>query len=65
MSKRDIRMFLSEFLEAVQKIDQNTVGVTLIEFEENEMAINAIVRNLEIIGETARHFPELWIHVPE
>ncbi len=47
-------------LEAIEKIERYTSGLTFAEFETNDMAADAVVRNLEIIGEAARHIPSDW-----
>ncbi len=55
MSKRDVRLFLTDIYGAIEKIERYTKGLTLEEFWENELVADAVVRNLEIIGEAARH----------
>ena len=57
MSKRDPRLFLTDMLEAIEKIDRYTDGLSFQHFEANDMALDAVVRNLEIIGEAARYIP--------
>jgi uncharacterized protein with HEPN domain len=58
MSKRDARLFLSDILEAVEKIERYTTGLSFEQFESNDMIVDAVVRNLEIIGKAARHLPK-------
>lgn len=58
MSKRDVRLFLSDILEAIEKIERYTEGLTLEALWENDLVADAVVRNLEIIGEAARHVPD-------
>jgi uncharacterized protein with HEPN domain len=57
MSKRDPRLFLTDMLEAIEKIDRYTDGLSFVQFEANDMVSDAVVRNLEIIGEAARYIP--------
>ena len=57
MSKRDVRLFLTDMLEAIEKIERYTEGLTLEELWENDLVADAVVRNLEVIGEAARHVP--------
>ena len=57
MSKRDPRLFLTDMLEAIEKIDRYTAGLSFDQFEANEMVLDAVVRNMEIIGEAARFVP--------
>jgi len=58
MPKRDTRLTLLDMLEAVEKIERYTAGLTFEQFEGNDMVVDAVVRNLEIIGEAARHIPD-------
>lgn len=58
MSRRGVRLFIVDMLEAIGKVQRYTEGLTYKEFEANDMVIDAVVRNLEVIGEAARHIPE-------
>ena len=57
MSKRDPRLFLTDMLESIEKIDRYTDGLSFDQFEASDMVLDAVVRNLEIIGEAARYIP--------
>ena len=57
MSKRDPRLFMTDVLDAIEKIERYTAGLTFDQFEANEMVLDAVVRNLEIIGEATRYIP--------
>jgi uncharacterized protein with HEPN domain len=57
MSKRDVRLFLHDMREAIEKIERYIAALSLEQFERNDMVIDAVVRNLEIIGEAARNIP--------
>jgi uncharacterized protein with HEPN domain len=57
MSKRDVRLFLNDMLEAIEKIERYIAVLSFEQFERNDMVIDAVVRNLEIIGEAARNIP--------
>jgi len=57
MSKRDPRLFITDMLEAIEKIDRYTDGLSFQQFAANDMALDAVVRNLEIIGEAVRCIP--------
>lgn len=57
MSKRDLRLFLYDILEAIEKVERYVAGLSFEQFEANEMVVDAVVRNLEIIGEAARYIP--------
>lgn len=58
MSKRDVRLFLNDMLEAIDKIERYIAGLSCEEFEDNPMVVDAVVRNPEVIGEAAKHIPE-------
>ncbi len=58
MSKRDVRLFLADMLESIEKIERYTRGLNFEQFAANDLVVDAVVRNLEIIGEAARRIPE-------
>ena len=58
MSKRDFRLFLYDILESVERIKKYTLGMKYEDFEADDKTIDAVLRNLEIIGEAARNVPE-------
>lgn len=60
MSKghRDVRLFLTDVLEAIQKIDSYTGKMTYKEFVEDEKTKDAVLRNLEVIGEAVKNIPD-------
>ncbi len=58
MSKRDVRLFVTDILEAIEKVERYTVGLTFEQFQATDMKVDAVVRNLEIIGEAARQIPQ-------
>ena len=51
---RDYRLYIEDILEAIERIEEYTEGMMLEEFRINKMAVDAVVRNLEIIGEACR-----------
>lgn len=53
MSKRSDKLLLEDMVEAIAKIDRYTAELTYDQFIEEEMVIDAVARNLEIIGEAA------------
>ena len=63
---RDWTFFLEDILEAANKVIRYTNGMTLEAFRTNELVFDAVVRNLEIIGEAAKHLPtEIHEMMPE
>jgi len=55
---RRTAQYLADMLEAVDRVCDYTTGMKFARFSENEMAIDAVLRNLEILGEAARHVPQ-------
>ena len=55
---RDHRLYLDDILEAISKIREYTTGLDYSAFVEDSKTQDAVVRNLEIIGEAAGRLPE-------
>ena len=55
---RDSRVYLEDILEATRKITVYTAGLSKAAFLEDEKTIDAVVRNLEVIGEAVKKLPE-------
>ena len=56
--KRDYILFLEDILEALEKIENYTKNLSFVEFADNGMALNAVIRNFEVIGEATKNVPE-------
>ena len=55
MSKRRDRDYLNDIREAIQRISTYTAGLTYEEFMKDIKTQDAVVRNLEIIGEATKN----------
>ncbi len=60
MSKRVASLLLEDILECISKIEGYTQGLKQDTFETDRKTIDAVVRNLEIIGEAANSLPESY-----
>jgi uncharacterized protein with HEPN domain len=60
MSKREPAILLDDIRTAVAKIERYVAGLDQATFLADEKTIDAVVRNLEIIGEVARQLPVEW-----
>ena len=58
MSKREWKLFIEDIYKNAGKILKYMQDKTYNEFIEDEMLTDAIIRNLEIIGETVKHIPK-------
>lgn len=57
MPPRDWNLRIKDILESIAKISRYTEGITFEIFSADEMIIDAVVRNIAIIGEAARNIP--------
>jgi len=55
---RDYRVFLDDILEAVTKAKEYTAGFSEEQFCADRRTVEAVVWNLQIIGEAAKNIPE-------
>jgi len=51
--KRAFNLYLQDILEAIERVEQYTQGMNLEEFSKSKITMDAVLRNLEIIGEAA------------
>lgn len=58
MSKRDPRILVEDVLLAIEKVGRFTAGMDQQTFFSDEKTIDAVARNLEIIGEAVRQLPD-------
>ena len=56
--QRDPRAFLDDIVEACEKVTRYTAAMTSETFRGDDKTIDAVVRNLEVIGEAAKKIPE-------
>ena len=55
---REYQLFLDDMRAACEKTIRFSQGLTLAEFLADAKTHDAVMRNLEIIGEAAKHIPE-------
>lgn len=55
---RDIGVYLADILEAINRIEIYTKGMALENFRRDSKTQDAVVRNLEIIGEASKRIPD-------
>lgn len=58
MTEKSPLVFLDDIIEALSKIEQFTQGLTADGFKQNVVVIDAVIRNLEILGEAANNLPD-------
>lgn len=55
---RDYRVYLKDIWESCEKVLRYAHGLSFEQFRSDDKTFDAIVRNLEIIGEAAKHIPQ-------
>jgi len=58
MSERNLLLFLNDILKSIQKIQKYTKGKTYDDFIQDDLLMDAVVRNLEVIGEAVKNIPQ-------
>ena len=55
---RDYEVYLDDIRTGIAKIEKYAAGLTRDTFAEDDRTVDAIIRNLEIIGQAAKMIPE-------
>jgi len=65
---KDNKVFLGHIIDCIVNIEDYTKNFTANDFSNNRMIVDAVIRNLEIIGEAARNladnFKSVNSHIP-
>jgi len=57
MSLRDEKLYIDDILEAIYKIEDYIQDIDFEDFSSDQKSIDAVIRNLEIIGDVVIAFP--------
>jgi uncharacterized protein with HEPN domain len=57
--KRDALLYLDDILEAIQRIEEYSAHSDYGSFKQDKKAVDAIVRNFEIMGEAVNKVPSV------
>ena len=58
MPRRDARLLIEDLSIAIGRIEKYVAGLDCDHFLADEKTVDAVIRNLEIIGEASRQMPE-------
>lgn len=58
MKKRNILVFVDDIMESMESIEEYIQGNTFVTFQTNKMLFDAVIRNLEVIGEASKNIPD-------
>ena len=68
MPPRDWRQRIEDIVEALERIRTYTEGTTFDSFASDQRTVDAVIRNIILIGEAARHVPDnvqgRYPHIP-
>jgi uncharacterized protein with HEPN domain len=65
-SARDWRLFADDIIESCGKIRRFVAGMTFDTFVTDERTYDAVIRNLEVLGEAAKNLPDdILVRAPE
>lgn len=56
--KRDIRVYVEDILESIEKVEEYIKPLTEENFYKNTQVQDAVLRRLEIIGEAVKNIPQ-------
>jgi uncharacterized protein with HEPN domain len=65
-SSRNWRLYAEDIVEACGKVRRYLAGKSFESFEADDLTRDAVIRNLEIIGEAAKNLPDdVIVRAPE
>jgi len=59
MSKRKQDLYITDIVESAKKIFKYVNGLTFEEFKKDSRTFDAVIRNLEVMGEAAYNMPDV------
>lgn len=59
MYKLNWKLFIEDILESIELIESYIADINFDNFKNDRKTIDAVVRNLEIIGETTNNIPDI------
>lgn len=66
--EKDNQIFLGHIMDCIDKIEKYVAEMSEQDFGENFLVIDAVVRNLEIIGEASKNisqdFKDMTLYIP-
>jgi uncharacterized protein with HEPN domain len=55
---RDTKLYLEDIVGAIEKIESYSQGITIEQLQQQNMLLDAILFNLQVIGEAVKHVPD-------
>jgi hypothetical protein len=57
MISRDYKLFIEDIFDSIEKIERYVEGMDFDSFTADGKTVDAVIRNIEIIGEAAKNIP--------
>ena len=57
MPSRSWLFRIDDIVEAINKIERYTDGIDFVIWQNDEKTVDAVIRNIEVIGEASSHLP--------
>ena len=54
---RQLELYVDDICDAVERIASYTTNLSREQFMDDQRTIDAVIRNLEVLGEAAKHIP--------
>ena len=58
MKERDYRLYLQDIFECIERVENYISGLSYEEFAHDQKTVDAVLRNIEIVGEATKHIPD-------
>jgi uncharacterized protein with HEPN domain len=58
MSERDNSVYIQDIISSIEAIQSYTLNISELDFANNQMLQDAVIRRFEIIGEAASHISQ-------
>ena len=62
---RDFRLYLADIIQSCDRIDEYVTGHSFESFSEDYKTVDAVTRNLEIIGEAVKNIPKQTLAIAQ
>jgi len=59
MNGRSATLYVKDIVQCREKIEEYLQGFSYVSFEKNDLVVDAVLRNLEVIGEAAKNVPAI------
>ncbi|WP_141433929.1 DUF86 domain-containing protein [Bacillus sp. 03113] len=55
---REVKVFLEDIFTAAVKVEKYTKGLSYAEFLDNDLVLDAVIKNILVIGEATKNIPD-------